>query len=62
MVHGVRHDPFVGIYPSMSDEQIAAKLWDIAEPVVIAAHTHWPIASRRWRADGDESWQCRDAL
>jgi predicted phosphodiesterase len=43
LLHGIRHDPFTGFYPNMSDEQLATRLTNISEPFVISAHTHWPM-------------------
>ncbi|MCC6453802.1 MAG: metallophosphoesterase family protein [Caldilineaceae bacterium] len=44
LLHGLRDNPFEGLSPELSDEQIGAKVADIEEPVVVSAHTHWPLA------------------
>jgi hypothetical protein len=44
LLHGLRDNPFEGLSPELSDEQIGAKLAEIVEPVVVSAHTHWPLA------------------
>jgi putative phosphoesterase len=46
MLHGLRGNPFEGLYPEMSDAQMATKLNNVEEPVVISAHTHWSLARR----------------
>lgn len=43
LLHGLPDNPFEGLSPELSDEQIAAKLDGIEEPVIISAHTHWPL-------------------
>jgi hypothetical protein len=43
-MHGLRGNPFEGFYPDMTDAQLAAKLADIEETVVVSAHTHRPLA------------------
>jgi predicted phosphodiesterase len=44
LLHGLRDNPFEGISPKLSDIQIASKLEDIGESVVITAHTHVQFA------------------
>jgi predicted phosphodiesterase len=44
LLHGVPHNPFVGFYPEMGREEMAAHVAGIEEPVVISAHTHKPLA------------------
>ena len=44
LLHGLPGDPFEGFYPSLTDEQIAARLAGIEQPVVVSAHTHLPLA------------------
>ena len=44
LVHGLRGNPFEGIYPDMRDEQIAAKVEGIEESVLVCAHTHRSLA------------------
>src|SRR5690606_8551472 len=49
LLHGLRGNPFEGFSPELTNEQMAAKMDGITEPVVVSAHTHWPLA----RAVGD---------
>jgi predicted phosphodiesterase len=44
LLHGLKNNPFEGIVPEMDDAQILAKLEGIEEPVVLTAHTHYPLA------------------
>jgi predicted phosphodiesterase len=44
LLHGLRNNPFEGIAPELSDKEIGVKLHDIVEPVIVGAHTHWPLA------------------
>ena len=44
LLHGLRGNPFEGFSPEMTDEQLAKKMAGIDHPVVISAHTHWPLA------------------
>lgn len=44
ILHGVRGDPFAGILPESSSEEVQNALRGIGEPVVICAHTHRPLA------------------
>ena len=44
LLHGLKNNPFEGIVPEMDDAQILAKLEGIEEPVVVTAHTHYPLA------------------
>lgn len=43
LFHGVPNNPFVGIYPETSLDQIAETLAPFAEPVIVCAHTHRPL-------------------
>lgn len=43
-LHGLRENPFEGLTPDMSDEQIELKLANIDEPIIVTAHTHHPLA------------------
>jgi predicted phosphodiesterase len=43
LMHGLAGNPFEGFSPQWSDSQIGAKLQGIDEPVVVSAHTHWPL-------------------
>lgn len=42
--HGTPGDPFSGIYPFTSTQTAAELLHTVAEPFVVLAHTHRPIA------------------
>ncbi|MEM7537610.1 MAG: metallophosphoesterase family protein [Chloroflexota bacterium] len=50
LLHGIPYNPFVGIDPIVSDERVASSLASISESVIVAAHTHWPLARKvdRW--------------
>lgn len=43
LLHGLKENPFEGLTPDMSDEQIQAKIANIDEPVIVTAHTHVPL-------------------
>lgn len=43
LVHGLRGDAFDGIYPTLSDAQVAARIRNVETPTLVAAHTHWPL-------------------
>ncbi|MBN1563631.1 MAG: metallophosphoesterase family protein [Anaerolineae bacterium] len=50
VVHGSPNSHFEGIFPRMSDTEIAAILTNVEEETVIAAHTHLPLDRQveRW--------------
>jgi putative phosphoesterase len=43
LLHGLKENPFEGLTPDMSDEQIKMKIANIDEPVIVTAHTHRPL-------------------
>ena len=51
VVHGSPRDHWEGIFPTSTDAEIEDMLASVAEPVVIAAHTHLPLdrTSGCWR-------------
>ena len=51
MLHGVPGNPFLGIYPEMSDEKVAAALAPMQESILVCGHTHRTLdrTSGRWR-------------
>ncbi len=50
IVHGIPGNPFIGIYPEATDEEIERDLAPVDEPVVVCGHTHRPLVrqSGRW--------------
>ena len=46
LFHGVPANLFLGLYPEMDAATIEALLAGVAEPVVVCAHTHRPLARR----------------
>jgi putative phosphoesterase len=44
LLHGLKENPFEGLTPDMSDEQIKMKIANINESVIVTAHTHRPLA------------------
>lgn len=46
LFHGSPGNMFLGLYPEMEGETIAALLDGVAEPAVVCAHTHRPMARR----------------
>lgn len=46
LLHGLKDNPFAGFTAEMSDTHMADLLGEIAEPVVISAHTHASLARR----------------
>lgn len=46
LFHGSPGNMFLGLYPEMESNTIAALLDGVAEPVVVCAHTHRPLARR----------------
>lgn len=51
LVHGVPGNSFLGLFPEADDSSYYTALANVAEPVVITAHTHRPLARRvgRWQ-------------
>jgi len=51
MLHGVPGNPFLGVYPEMSDEKVAVALAPLQENVLVCGHTHRTLdrTSGRWR-------------
>jgi len=51
LLHGTPDSPFVGLFPHDDEITLASTLADISEPIVVAAHTHWPMARKagRWQ-------------
>lgn len=46
LFHGAPANLFLGLYPEMDAATIGALLAGVAEPVVVCAHTHRPLARR----------------
>lgn len=46
LVHGVPENPFVGLYPEMSDEVLHKFVHMVEEPVIVSGHTHRPLVRR----------------
>jgi predicted phosphodiesterase len=51
VVHGTPRSPWEGLYPNAVDDELRAALAGVAEPIVVAAHTHLAMDRQldRWR-------------
>jgi len=46
LLHGTPNSPFVGLFPHDDEMTLVTTLADIPEPIIVAAHTHWPMARK----------------